>query len=90
MTPNFTEAFVGRALALLALGRPDDALAALDRALEINPKLAPAHKARGSVLQAMGRENEAGVSLAKAAEIEAESKAAKDEAGEGKENKPSP
>ena len=72
LAADFAEAHLGRALALQQLGRLDDALASIDRALALKPALAAAHKARASVLQAMERADEAQVSMAKAAELESQ------------------
>jgi predicted TPR repeat methyltransferase len=47
------------AMCLLRLDRPDDALAALDRALALDPTLAEAWSQRGSVLRDAGRHAEA-------------------------------
>ena len=64
-----------KAYALNKLGRPDDALASLDRAITGNPDLAKAHQARASILKAMGRADEAQASLEQAAAIEAKARA---------------
>jgi tetratricopeptide (TPR) repeat protein len=57
-------------VALMGLGRLDDALAALDRAIKLNPAMTVAHKARAAALIAMKRNDEAKASLDRATEIE--------------------
>ena len=72
---SLPEAQVGRAAALKELGRPEEALAAVELALAARSELAPAHRVRGRLLQALGRAEEAEAALAKAAELEAQARA---------------
>src|ERR1700722_9298293 len=52
-------AHIERGNALLALGRPGDALAAYDQALALGPGNAIAHMDRGTALEALGRREDA-------------------------------
>jgi tetratricopeptide (TPR) repeat protein len=61
-------------VALMGLGKLDDALEALDRAIKLNPAFVVAHKARAATLIALARNDEAKVSLDRANEIEAAAK----------------
>ncbi len=45
LSPDVAEIHCNHGMALAALGRPGDAIAALDRALAINPNYKPAHDA---------------------------------------------
>ncbi len=65
------EAYLGRALALRKLARPGEALASVDKAIEIKSDMATMHGARASLLRALGREEEAKAADARAAELEA-------------------
>ena len=58
-------------MALAVLGRYEEALAALDRAIAIDATMAEAHRARGGVLEALKRPEEAREAFAKADEIKA-------------------
>jgi Tfp pilus assembly protein PilF len=60
---------VNRASALMALGRHDDAVAALDRALRIHPGDAALHYNRGNALLALGHNREADAAFAAALSI---------------------
>jgi tetratricopeptide (TPR) repeat protein len=53
------EACLGRALALKKLARHDDALASVDKAIDIKPDVAEMHEARASLLRLLGRDEEA-------------------------------
>src|SRR5262249_13974781 len=57
--PNYAEAHTNLGNALLAKGRPDDAIACYRRAIELDPKLAQAHGNLGSALSVKGRLDEA-------------------------------
>jgi protein O-GlcNAc transferase len=56
-------------LALRALHRQEEALAALQRALQLDPKLAEAHHQTGNVLKSLGRYAEAADALRTAADL---------------------
>jgi tetratricopeptide (TPR) repeat protein len=55
MLPGNASAWNTYGAALADLGRSEDALAAYNRALPLNPSYAPTHSNRGNSLQAMGR-----------------------------------
>lgn len=61
--------YLQRGLALRALSRSDEALASLERARELDPKLAEAHLQAGNVLKALGRFTEAIPALQTAATL---------------------
>lgn len=56
-------------LSLAMLNRPDEALAALDQALRMNPAYVEAHLNRAVVLNQLGREEEASRAMEQAAEF---------------------
>lgn len=58
---------VGRALVLVKLGRPKDALAACDELIKEHPGAAEAHEARALALQALNRGSEADEEMRRAA-----------------------
>ncbi len=51
--------WTGKGLKLFARGRVEQAIACLDRALEINPRLDPAWLGKGVALERLGRAREA-------------------------------
>ena len=55
----YADAFNLLGLSLALIGRQDDALAAFDRALVLNPRYVEAHLNRAVLLNGMGREDEA-------------------------------
>jgi tetratricopeptide (TPR) repeat protein/tRNA A-37 threonylcarbamoyl transferase component Bud32 len=55
--------------ALAALGRPEEAIACLDRALEVNPRYAAAWNNKGDALRVLGRPEEAIACLDRALEV---------------------
>jgi len=65
------EAFLGRALVLKKLARLDDALASVNKAIELKGDVAKMHEARASLLRSLGREDDAHAADARAAELEA-------------------
>lgn len=65
----FADAFNLLGLALAMVDRADDAVAAFDEALRVNPGYVEAHLNRAVVLNHLGREGDAQVSLSRAAEL---------------------
>ena len=65
----FADAFNLLGLSLAMVDRADDAVAAFDEALRVNPRYVEAHLNRAVVLNHLGRENDAQVSLSRAAEL---------------------
>jgi tetratricopeptide (TPR) repeat protein len=61
--PDFASAYVFRGRALRYLGRPDDAVAALRKAVECRPEVADGHLYLGEALAEAGRRDEARASL---------------------------
>jgi tetratricopeptide (TPR) repeat protein len=57
-------------LALRDMGRPDEAIAACDEAIRLDPKLAPAHNNRGVALRDKGRLDEAIAAFKQAIRVE--------------------
>ncbi len=67
--PMFADAYNLLGLSLAMVNRPDEALGAFDRAVELNPRYVEAHLNRSVLLNQLGREQEASESMAKAAEL---------------------
>lgn len=67
--PAFADAFNLLGLSLALVDRANDALAAFDQALRVNPRYVEAYLNRAVVLNHLGREADAQVSLARAAEL---------------------
>jgi protein O-GlcNAc transferase len=76
LEPKFAEAYLGRALALRKLSRLDEALASVDKAIDIKGDVGKMYGARASLLRSLGREDEARAADARAAELEASKKMA--------------
>ncbi|HEX2861386.1 MAG TPA: tetratricopeptide repeat protein [Lacunisphaera sp.] len=68
-TPALAPIHLQHGVALRALHRPDDALAALQRAIALDPQLAEAHHQAGNVLKSLGRYGEAVTALHTAADL---------------------
>jgi hypothetical protein len=66
LRPDFSEFHCNHALALRDAGRPDAALAAIDRAVALRADFAEAHANRGSILANLDRHGEALESFARA------------------------
>jgi len=67
--PAFADAFNLLGLSLAFVDRADDALAAFDQALRVNPRYVEAYLNRAIVLNQLGREDEAQSSMSRAAEL---------------------
>lgn len=67
--PSLLSVHANRALALLATGRPEAALASIERALELDPGLAEAHSTRGIALLEVGRVEDAGAAFERALDL---------------------
>ena len=67
--PAFADAFNLLGLSLAMVDRADDAVAAFDQALRVNPRYVEAYLNRAVVLNHLGREDEARVSMTRAAEL---------------------
>jgi tetratricopeptide (TPR) repeat protein len=65
------EAYLGRALVLKQLTRLDDALASIDKAIEMKGDVAKMYEARASLLRDLGRDEDARAADARAAELAA-------------------
>jgi tetratricopeptide (TPR) repeat protein len=59
MDPNTGVSLAGRASALWALGRADEALATFERAVRLSPRYGPAWRNLARVYKALGREKDA-------------------------------
>jgi protein O-GlcNAc transferase len=70
------EALLGRALVLKKLARLEDALASVNKAIELKGDVAKMHEARASLLRSLGREDDACAADARAAELEAKKREA--------------
>ena len=68
--PALFQAYYQRAVALLALGRDNDAIADLRRVVELESRFARAHRALGKLLLDRGETEEAKRELARAIELE--------------------
>lgn len=68
-TSAIAQRSINAAQALLAAGKPDEALAETKAALDADPRSADAHLAQGAVLQALGRGIEAGEHFERALEL---------------------
>jgi tetratricopeptide (TPR) repeat protein len=67
--PAFADAFNLLGLSLAMVDRANDALAAFDQALRVNPRYVEAYLNRAVVLNHVGREHDAQLSMARAAEL---------------------
>jgi tetratricopeptide (TPR) repeat protein len=67
--PDYPAAWGNRGELLWRLERYDEALEALDRAIQLDPDLADAWYNRGEALKAQGRDEEADVAYARAKEL---------------------
>ena len=72
-TPSDAEAWCSLGIAQARQGRPEEALASVDRAIALQPELAAAHSERGAVLSALARLDDALDSYARAVELEPDS-----------------
>jgi len=68
--PGFADIRHWSALCLVFLGKPEEALGELDKAVAVNPSYVEAHISRALVLQDLGRYGEAQVAFENAAEHE--------------------
>ena len=68
-SPTYVDALNNRALVLVALGRPEDALASFDRALAIQPNYVEALNNVGVILSSLKRPERALASFDKALKI---------------------
>lgn len=66
MTPNAPDNWLGLASVYLRMGRLEEALRALDRAIELDPGRADLHSARGRALRAIGDRSQAALEFRKA------------------------
>ena len=69
LNPGLPETFVRCGSALMALGRPDEALASYDRALALRPDFPEAHACRATALHVCGRLDEALAALGECIEL---------------------
>jgi tetratricopeptide (TPR) repeat protein len=70
--PNHFDSIHLLGVASMQLGRPQDALALYDRALNLNPQYAPLYLNRGNVFQTLGHHEEAVTNYQKAIELNPE------------------
>jgi predicted RNA polymerase sigma factor len=78
------EAYLGRAVVLKKLARLDDALASVDKAIELKSDVAKMHEARAALLRDLGRVEDASAAEAHAAALTANSTPVDADGAEGK------